>query len=285
MKRQISEEEHRRRSEAHKGKPLSDAHRQAIKEGHQKSTCKTETARAKSEKLKGHSVSEATRQKISASLQGRKQSEEEKHKKREAQKRIDTPEYRAKVSEGVKRAYENPEFKATHAAHLTSPETKAKNLAARRPLTEEEREQKSQTLRALWKNPEFRARQQLGMQRVIATPEYYQAKAEGMAKAQKRWRGTDIELAVEAVLQTLEIGYETQKAIGRYVVDFYVPSKNLVIECDGEYWHDRPEMQAKDARKDTYFASKGYHVLRLLGSQIRKRDFTALKEALREEET
>jgi very-short-patch-repair endonuclease len=60
-----------------------------------------------------------------------------------------------------------------------------------------------------------------------------------------------------------------------------VSSKNLVIECDGEYWHDRkPGAKAKDARKDAYLLSKGYSILRLPEIEIKSGNFNALLEIL-----
>lgn len=75
-----------------------------------------------------------------------------------------------------------------------------------------------------------------------------------------RTEGTAPERAVAAMLDSIGVAYETQRGIGgRYVVDFFVPSLNLVIEADGDYWHAHPakyspdslnEAQQKKVRRD-----------------------------------
>ena len=56
---------------------------------------------------------------------------------------------------------------------------------------------------------------------------------------------------------------------GLWVADALIPGARVVIECDGEYWHSRPEMQERDRKKDRYLESRGYKVLRLPEAAIR----------------
>ena len=58
-------------------------------------------------------------------------------------------------------------------------------------------------------------------------------------------RPSSLETIVEAILGVLEEPYERQKKIGFWSVDFYIPRLNLVIECDGTYWHGSPEAKTK----------------------------------------
>lgn len=57
--------------------------------------------------------------------------------------------------------------------------------------------------------------------------------------------------------------FESQFLIGSWVVDFFFPSENLVVEYDGEYWHSLPKSKDRDARKDAYLMQKGHSVLRV----------------------
>lgn len=81
-------------------------------------------------------------------------------------------------------------------------------------------------------------------------------------------RPTSIERTTMVILDTLGVEYKPQHLIGRYVVDFYVPSRNLVIECDGSYWHSLPGASEKDAQRDAWMIDKGYTVLRLPEREI-----------------
>jgi len=75
---------------------------------------------------------------------------------------------------------------------------------------------------------------------------------------------TSIEQKIADVLNDLNIMFIHNKRIGRYFVDFLV-FDNIVIECDGEYWHQDKD---KDAERDKYLERRGYTVFRLTGSEI-----------------
>lgn len=51
---------------------------------------------------------------------------------------------------------------------------------------------------------------------------------------------TSIENKMEELLTKNNITFIKQHPIDRFVVDFYIPEKNLVIECLGDYWHSNP---------------------------------------------
>lgn len=79
-------------------------------------------------------------------------------------------------------------------------------------------------------------------------------------------RPTSLEKSIEAVLVAIGVSFESQKKIGHYRADFFVPSLNLVIECDGAYWHERHA--DRDAVRDGVLTSLGYRVLRLPEASI-----------------
>jgi very-short-patch-repair endonuclease len=57
---------------------------------------------------------------------------------------------------------------------------------------------------------------------------------------------TRIEYFIENILEKENIIYESEKSMGVYIVDFFIPSKNLVIECMGDYWHANPKIFIKE---------------------------------------
>lgn len=79
---------------------------------------------------------------------------------------------------------------------------------------------------------------------------------------------TSIERAVAAVLDELGQPYEAQKRIASWTADFYLPRLSLVLECDGDYWHSRPEIVASDRRKDEGLRARGFIVGRLTETAI-----------------
>lgn len=71
---------------------------------------------------------------------------------------------------------------------------------------------------------------------------------------------------------TGKIDFEFQKIIYTdnkhfFIADFYIPSKNLIIELDGEY-HDNAKQQEKDIWRTKILKSLGYRVIRFKNKQI-----------------
>ena len=69
--------------------------------------------------------------------------------------------------------------------------------------------------------------------------------------------------------QILGIPFYRQKPIGEYIVDFYAPKVNLVIEIDGSQHLDEDEVQ-KDRLRDKYLREQGLEVLRFYNIDIFK---------------
>ena len=91
------------------------------------------------------------------------------------------------------------------------------------------------------------------------------------AIASRKSNPSGIERTVASLLDGLGIQYMPQHPVGhRYVVDFFVPSHMLVIECDGSYWH-RDSVE-KDANRDAWLVTRGYRILRLPETEIRSGD-------------
>ena len=80
----------------------------------------------------------------------------------------------------------------------------------------------------------------------------------------------------ERLLKTFlagKIDFEFQKIIYTdnkkhfFIADFYIPSKNLIVELDGEY-HDNIKQQDKDIWRTQILKSLGYEVIRFKNKQI-----------------
>ncbi len=67
-----------------------------------------------------------------------------------------------------------------------------------------------------------------------------------------------------------------QKILGNYIVDFYCPSANLVIEIDGSQ-HYTEDGKAKDDARDDYLKSIGLKVLRFSNKEILENFETVLE--------
>lgn len=87
----------------------------------------------------------------------------------------------------------------------------------------------------------------------------------------QNYRETTIERIVQDWLDEWKIEYAPQYQVGRVFIDIALPQYKVAIECDGDYWHSRPEQIEKDKRKDKFLNMKGWYVVRLKESDIRTR--------------
>src|SRR5258708_1535843 len=63
------------------------------------------------------------------------------------------------------------------------------------------------------------------------------------------------------------LGFRRQTPIQNYIADFVCFSAKLIVELDGES-HDFEERQKADQRRDAFFTSEGFHVLRFTNDQV-----------------
>lgn len=71
------------------------------------------------------------------------------------------------------------------------------------------------------------------------------------------------EIKVAKQLNEIGIRFIQQKEIlnGKYYLDFYIPSLKLVIECNGDYWHNLPERKQRDKELKKYVESTGRKII------------------------
>lgn len=87
-------------------------------------------------------------------------------------------------------------------------------------------------------------------------------------KNQKK-EDTDIELIMEAELKRQYITYSKQvPIIGIALVDFLLSNK-IIIQCDGEFWHSKPEVIIRDIKQNKNLKASGYKVYRFNGIEIK----------------
>lgn len=96
----------------------------------------------------------------------------------------------------------------------------------------------------------------------------------------QRGRTTSAERLGYALLDGLEVPYLRQQSFaGKFIPDAVMPSARLVVQFDGDYWHDRGGKStearirrrvALDASQDRYIRACGWEVVRLWESDLRR---------------
>jgi very-short-patch-repair endonuclease len=96
-------------------------------------------------------------------------------------------------------------------------------------------------------------------------------------------KDTLIEVKIREFLDSLKIEYFQHKYMNishAYQCDFFIPSMNLVIECDGDYWHKYPTGNDIDHIRTSELIEKGFKVLRLWEFEIKKMNIDKFKRRL-----
>ena len=92
-----------------------------------------------------------------------------------------------------------------------------------------------------------------------------------VAHPNKVFKNTKIELKVEEELKDRKIYYEKQVSLCDITIaDFYLPKDNIVIYCDGDYWHNLPGYKERDERQNKILRENGFKVYRFWEHDINK---------------
>jgi len=160
---------------------------------------------------------------------------------------------------------------ATRPGHKQTPEQRAKHSA---------------TKAALWADSDWAATHRAQMSERSLGQWEDKSHEERLARTEKARRlsrglkNSRLESAIAAVFDTLKIVYERQYKIGSLRVDFYIPDRNLIVECDGRYWHTIPSRAEADQQRDARLHSLGYQVLRLSEDSILSDPMKAVATAI-----
>jgi very-short-patch-repair endonuclease len=95
---------------------------------------------------------------------------------------------------------------------------------------------------------------------------------------------TSIEIKLQNFLKELNIEYYPHQYIKEiehgYQCDIWIPSLNLIIEADGDYWHNYPFGNDIDHIRTKEMEAVGFNVLRLWEHEIKVMDLISFKEKL-----
>lgn len=91
----------------------------------------------------------------------------------------------------------------------------------------------------------------------------------GAIAAQTKRGPTGIERKMINELTSSEIAFTFQYEVGKkFLCDFLILNTNLIVECDGTYWHSKTAAKIRDKGKDAYLRKCGYKVLRFTDKEI-----------------
>lgn len=102
---------------------------------------------------------------------------------------------------------------------------------------------------------------------------------------------TTLEQVVYDALTALGIEYIAQYRIGHHVIDAFLPAQNILLECQGDYFHCNPHLypdgpidaiqrqnQKRDARRFAALTKLGYGIVEVWEQDIKERGATEVIE-------
>lgn len=97
----------------------------------------------------------------------------------------------------------------------------------------------------------------------------------------QKTHNTDIERLIEDELIRRNIPYTKQAPLlGITLVDFLL-LHDVVIYCDGDYWHNKPDIKQRDDNQNFILKFYGYKVFRFTGKEIKKSARKCLNKILK----
>ncbi|HEC66662.1 MAG TPA: DUF559 domain-containing protein [bacterium] len=97
-------------------------------------------------------------------------------------------------------------------------------------------------------------------------------------------KDTSIEVKIQDYLKRLGVDFFTHQYMTEiehgYQCDIFIPAMDLIIECDGDYWHKYPAGNDIDNIRTKELIEKGFKVLRLWEKEIKAMDLTKFNKIL-----
>lgn len=96
----------------------------------------------------------------------------------------------------------------------------------------------------------------------------------------KRYSGeTSLEMLGYALLGEMKFKFIKQYRLGKFFPDAFIPSMNMAVQFDGDYWHSKKEHLDRDERFNRFAKSIGVNVVRVGESELKK-SFNALRQKI-----
>jgi len=202
-----------------------------------------------SEALRGRQFSEEHKRSLSMALKGKPSNFKGKHHSEEAKRKIKI------ARKGKKQTEETIKKRVLMLRGKKRSEEQKRNISESKKgkkRSEETKKKIKETTKKTWNTPEMK--EQARLRRL---------------KQKFPKRETSIERKTKEWLDRKGINYIQQFNLGdKFLCDFYIPALNLIVECDGTYWHSREDMKKRDKAKDAYAKKCGFNIIRLSEEQI-----------------
>jgi len=220
---------------------------------------------------KGRHHSEETKKKIGLGNKGRHHSEETRKKISEAGKKKNSYGFLGKKHSEKWKIKMSQIRKGRHKSKEHKRKIGLGNIGKKRS------EEAIKRISLAHKNPSEETRKRISLAHKNPSEETRKKMRMHRAKQIFPLKDTSIEIKIQNFLQQLGIEYYTHRYMKEidhsYQCDIFIPSMNMVIECDGNYWHKYPTGTEIDHIRTKELIEKGFKILRLWEHEIKGMDF------------
>ena len=152
-------------------------------------------------------------------------------------------------------------------------------------VSEKIRNKLSELSKKRWKDPKYMEMMKKALKGHAMPKKAINKIKKARAKQVLPVKDTSIEVKIQNFLKTLGIEFFTHQYMKQiehaYQCDILIPVMNLVIECDGDYWHKYPIGNNIDHIRTKELLEKGFKVLRLWEFEINEMSIKEFKNKIR----
>lgn len=207
----------------------------------------------------GHPIDEETRKRISESVRKRWQDKAYREKVENAHKHKLPKEWKDNISKGM-------------CGIKRSDETKKKMSKYQSNRPKEVKDKQVKAWKLQWES--------LTKEEQLERLKPWIDAGHNSTKDGKFLKPSSIEIKVKEQLDYFGIKYIQQKRVfdgkRNYFLDFYIPSLKLVVECNGDYWHNLPDKKVRDKQLKEYVKSTGRRIIFIWEHEINDEWFCVL---------
>lgn len=164
--------------------------------------------------------------------------------------------------------------------HTTDWKQKVSKALKGRKFDEERCQNISNGLKGHPVSKENRRNMSKGQKRRFQRPEEIEKLRENRLKQILPAKDTSIEVAMQKEMDRRGIVYEKHLTLYGCQPDIVIPDAKIIIQCDGDYWHNIPKVKERDRLQDCDFKAMGWKVYRFWGYEIRKSPKECVKKAI-----
>jgi len=162
------------------------------------------------------------------------------------------PVLRSRASASSKKKWEDPSYARKQEESHSDPAYLVRAADRSRAMWDSGFRERQKSIR---EDPAWKERMSLAMKAVWEDPNYVAKVKRSLSRTFSSGIPSSLEASTSNILSSRGIRFEREFPVGPFLFDFFLPDSDVLIECQGEYWHSLPRAASRDASKFSYVSS------------------------------